>query len=450
MSPRNALLIPLALVAVTATSCGGGGGGGDGPTPPAPPTGTTLVGEADIGPGGGTLLVPGGAGVVVPPGAVPVSTKFRILRDDFEADIPRAFPVYRFEPGSLSLSDASFTVSVPASAAFFPGDGAGLAIFTRTQDGDQWSAATPTAVDPVTRVATASTKRLGDMVVWSGILHRLFTQPHGFVEPAVPASVETIGGVEVLSPDGSLQRQVGRGSLASFWSSSQSENVVILHGVFGSPLDFLGPEDLVENLALGYDNVVLYAFPSARGVAHAANELYDQIQANRTPGFGCRIVGHSLGALVGRYLLERSHSDPDRLGYQPGDQPLVADVDKLVLMAPPNAGAPSGTGPFALLQPLLDADESYLLQAADDLSGAVDSLPLTMNADYVDNATRYHTIYGDLGSGTDGVVPVASVLALPVGPDETSTLYAAQHDDLHRLATSLGVAVWMGSVLQAQ
>ena len=42
------------------------------------------------------------------------------------------------------------------------------------------------------------------------------------------------------------------------------------------------------------------------------------------------------------------------------------------------------------------------------------------------------------------------VLALPLGADETATLYAAQHDDLHRLATSLGVAVWMGAVLQAQ
>ena len=41
-------------------------------------------------------------------------------------------------------------------------------------------------------------------------------------------------------------------------------------------------------------------------------------------------------------------------------------------------------------------------------------------------------------------------LALPMGPGETSTLFVAQHDDLHRQATSLGVASWLGSILQGQ
>ena len=102
-----------------------------------------------------------------------------------------------------------------------------------------------------------------------------------------------------------------------------TDNVVILHGALGSPLDFLGAEDLVENLALTYDNVVLFSYPSARGVAYAANELYNQILANRKPGFGCRIIGHSLGALIGRYLLEASPTDfGNRMladhGWEPG------------------------------------------------------------------------------------------------------------------------------------
>ena len=453
MLTRRTSLTLLALAAVSATSCGGGGGGGAAaPVPSSPPTGTTLIGEAEIGPDGGTLLVAGQAGLMVPPGAVSVPTQFRILRDNAAADIPSAFPVYRFEPDSIDLTGASFMASISVSASLLSGGsgGDGLAVFRRSLAGSPWSVLTQTTIDPVAQVATVSTSRLGEMVVWSGILHRLFTQPHGFIDPQEPTAVESIGSVEVLSAEGSLQRQVGRGSLASFWNSSQAENIIILHGVFGSPLDFLGPEDLVENLALGYDNVVLYSFPSARGIAHAANRLYDQIQANRKPGFGCRIVGHSLGALVGRYLLERSHSDPAREGYLADDQPLVNNVDKLVLMAPPNAGAPVAAGPLSLLQPLLSPDESHLLQSAEDLSGDLGSLPLAMNDSYVDNATRYHTIYGDLGSGTDGVVPVSSVLALPRGTDETATLYAAQHDDLHRLATSLGVAVWMGAVLQAQ
>ena len=451
MSVRRTLLPSLALAALLVASCGGGGGGGGvSSVPSSPPTGTIVIGEAEIGPDGGTLLVAGEAGLMVPPGAVTAPTQFRILRQESDADIPSAFPVYRFEPGSIDLTDVSFTVSIPVGAALSGNGGGGLAIFRRASDVGSWSVLTQTTFDPVAQVATASTQRLGEMVVWSGILHRLFTQPHGFIDPSEPAFVESIGSVEVLSAEGSVQRQVGRGSLASFWNSSQTENIVILHGVFGSPLDFLGPEDLVENLALGYDNVVLYSFPSARGVAYAANRLYDQIQANRKPGFGCRIVGHSLGALVGRYLLERSHSDPMRAGYAVDDPPLVNEVDKIILMAPPNAGAPVAAGPLTLLEPLLLSDESYLLQSAEDLSGDVSSLPVLMNASYVDNATRYHIIYGDLGSGTDGVVPVSSVLALPLGADETATLYAAQHDDLHRLATSLGVAVWMGAVLQAQ
>ncbi|MCK5941187.1 MAG: hypothetical protein KAI24_04385, partial [Planctomycetes bacterium] len=175
-----------------------------------------------------------------------------------------------------------------------------------------------------------------------------------------------------------------------------------------------------------------------------------QIVANRQPGFGCRIVGHSLGALIGRYLLERSPTDPARRGYRPDDPSLVPVVDKLVMLAPPNAGAAGAVAPFALLEQVVTPQERHLLQTADDLDETPGSLPFAMNATYVDNATRYHIIYGDLGSGSDGVVSVASALALPLGPAETATMFVALHDDLHRRATSLGIAVWLGTLLQTQ
>jgi len=445
--------LSISVLTALMAACGGGGGSSVGVGPPTSSE-PQLLAQANIGPSGGSLVVAEGASagleLTIPPGAVVVPTMFRVLLEDRSGELPSEFPIYRFEPSAIGLNGQSVSISLPFSEAFLPVGGSELAVFRRDVAGESWSALVPTSLDVGARIATTSAARLGDMAVLNGNLYRLFSQPHGFIDPAVDAKIENVGGVEVIVGEGSIERQIGRGSLVSFWNSSQAQNVIILHGALGSPLDFLGPEDLVENLALSYDNVLLYAYPSARGIAYAANALYDYIQANRKPGFGCRIVGHSLGALIGRYLLERSHVDVNRLGFDPTDPSLVPIVDKLVLMAPPNAGAAAAVAPFAVLEGLLAPEESQLLQTADDLSERADSLPLLMNASYFDNATRYHTIYGDIGDGSDGVVPAASALALPLGAGETATLYAAQHDDLHRLATSLGIAVWMGSVMQAQ
>ncbi|MFN3243406.1 MAG: hypothetical protein ACE37K_18025 [Planctomycetota bacterium] len=452
MRSRGLHTTSIVALAALLASCGGGGGGGD--TIPIQPPIDTVLAEASIGPAGGTVRVDSGENegleLTVPAGAVAVPTSFRLLLSRTSSDVPSAFPVYRFEPESLDFHGQNVTVTLPASDAFFLGGTPALTVFSRERFGAPWSALLGTTVDVAARRVSVTTDRLGDMVAWTGNLHRLFTQQNGFVDPATDANAEFVAGVQVLVDNGSIPRQVGRGSLASFWNSSTTDNVIILHGALGSPLDFLGDEDFVENLALTHDNVVLFSYPSARGVAYAANELYDLIQANRKPGFGCRIVGHSLGALIGRYLLERSPTDVTRAGYQVGDPSLVPIVDKLILVAPPNAGAAGAVGPFALLESVITPDEAYLLQAADDLSERPGSLPFEMNASYVDNATRYHVIYGDLGGGTDGVVPVASATALPVGASETSTMFVAQHDDLHRLATSLGIAVWMGTLLQVQ
>ena len=448
-SSRRALLISALTLAA---SCGGGGGGGGGS--PTPDPGNTVVAQASIGPEGGTLSVSSGANaglfLSVPAGAVLVPTSFHVLAEEQNDEIPRAFPVYRFEPGALDLNGKFVTVTVPASAAFFAGGAPELSIFSRDDASSGWRALTSTTVDPVARVATATTNRLGEMVVWDGNLHRLFTQPNALIDPAVETGVEVVAGVEVLVEGGSMQRHIGKGSLASFWSAPASQNLVILHGALGSPLDFLGADDLVQNLSPGFENVVLFSCPSARGVAHAANALYDQLLAGRQPGFGFSVVGHSLGGLVGRYLLEQSHVDPTREGFRLGDPSLVPVVDKLVMVAPPNAGAAAATAPFTLLQGLLQPDESHLIQASSDLSEAPGSLPFALNAAYQDSATRYHIVYGDIGDGSDGVVQVSSALALPLGLGETATPFVALHDALHRQAGSLGVAAWVGALLQAQ
>jgi len=442
------------LLAVTAlTSCGGGGGGGGSAPPPIEPT-DQVVAEGVIGPGGGTLSIASGANaglsLTIPAGVVAVDTSFRALLDRSHPDVPSLFPVYRFEPASLDLSAAPVTVTIPAGDVLFANGTPALSMFMRVDDMTPWSAMSNTVVDGAARTVTATTTRLGEFVASSGILHRLFTQELRIYDPAVPVATEFLAGSEVAIENGTTMKTVGTGSLASFWNSPASENVLILHGVIGSPLDFLGVEDLVANLALSKNNVVLLSYPSARGIAHVANELYDLINDNKKPGFGCSIVGHSIGGLVGRYMIEQSATDQARAGYSSDDGGFDTFVDQLIMLGPPNAGAKSSTLPFAMFESVLPESERNLLQVAVDLSEEPGSLPLVMNQSYFDNATRYHIIYGDLGTGTDGVVTTASALALPVTAPETATLFMAPHDDLHLRATSLGIAVWIGTLMQSQ
>lgn len=437
------------LIALLLSACGGGGSGGDAvPVVPVDP----VVGELLIGPTGGSLIIAAGVdagfALSVPAGAVAVETRFRVFRDIDNEQVPSLFPVYRIEPESLDFSANPVSVTVPVSDEFLPGT-TDLTMFTRVDAESQWNANTNTTVDVTARTATAEVTRLGEFLAWQGNLHRLFTQELRLYDPAVPVPAEFLSGTQVAVENGTILRTIGQGSLASFWNSSTSQNVLIIHGVFGSPLDFLGDEDLVANLSLTRSNVVLLTYPSARGIAHAANELYDLLASNKKPGFGCSIIGHSIGAMVARYMLEKSASDPARRGYVEGDAALQGVVDQLVMLGVPNAGAQASTLPFAAIEAKLPESERQLLQVGQDLSEQPGSLPFVMNASYVDNATRYHIIYGDLGNGSDGVVTTASALALPLTPPESATLFVAAHDALHQSATSLGIAVWIGTLLQA-
>lgn len=437
-------------VALALASCGGGGGGA--PVPVAPTD--TVVGEATIGPAGGSLTIDSGAhaglSLIVPAGAISVATNFRALLDIDNSDLPSLFPVYRFEPSSIDLSAIPVTVTVPAGDVLFDNGTPGLSLFVRADEMTAWSAMSNSTVDGAQRTVTASVTRLGDFVASNGILHRLFTQELRIYDPAVPVASEFLFGSEVAIDNGSVMRIVGAGSLASFWNSSASDNVLILHGVIGSPLDFLGSEDLVANLALSKSNVVLLSFPSARGIAYVANRLYDFVTQNQRPGFGCSIVGHSIGGVIGRYLIEESHRDPARPGFRAGDLPFENLVDQLVMLGPPNAGAQTSTLPFAAFETALPESERDLLQVAMDLSEQPGSLPLVMNNNFVANATHYHVIYGDIGTGSDGVVSTMSALSVPLVEPETATLFLAPHDDLHQRATSLGIALWIGTLMQTQ
>lgn len=425
----------------------GGGGGSSAPVP------EVRLAEAVIGAEGGTLAFTSGphAGVrlVVPAGAVATPTLFSIEAAARNAEVVSIFPVYRFEPRGLDFGTSPATVTFLASESLFDANGtSSAACFTQPELAGPWSVRFDAVVDPTVRTVTASTTRLGDFVAWNGLLHRLMTQAFGVIDPSSATAGDAVGGVPITVPSGRLSLFIGRGSLASFWSSPAAENVLILPGLLGSPVDYLGLQDLIPTLSPTVRNIVVLSYPSGRGVAATANALYDEIAARRQPGFGCSIIGHSLGGLVGRHLLERSADDPQRPGYLEADESFAAIVPHLVLLGVPNAGADLGDELAASLLPNVPPAEYPLLQAVFDIGYRPDTIVLQMNAAYVDNATRYHVIFGDIGGGTDGVVSVASALALPLFPPETAAQFPAQHDDLHVFAGLNGIAARIDQLLQ--
>jgi pimeloyl-ACP methyl ester carboxylesterase len=432
-----------------AAACSGGQRRTAGVAPPPPVTEV----EAIIGPEGGTLAFPAGphAGVSleVPAGAVAAPTRFAIHAAS-NPQILSAFPVYRFEPREVDFSASPLRATVRIGEVLVDAQGnADVACFAQFAPAGTWNVLVATDVDAAARTARAATARLGDFVAWNGTFHRLFTQDRGLLDPAAEVASETITGLAITVANGSTPMHVGRGSLASFWSSPASENVLIVPGFLGSPLDFLGPEDVSTTLPPSVHNIVLYSYPSALGVAANANALYDEIAAHRQPGFGCTIVGHSLGGLIARYLLERSHEDRARPAWSASDESLAGTVTQVFLLGVPNAGSELGQQLADVMLPGVPAAEQYLLQSAIDLSYRPDSIVFAMNAAYADNAARYHVLYGDLGNGSDGVVSVASALALPLFPPETSMMFVAAHDALHLLGGSNGVTDRIVALLQA-
>lgn len=441
------------LVSVALSGCGGGGGGGGGPT--VVPDPDPVLAEANIGPTGGELsfvVDVGGepqlrARVAVAAGVLQESRTFRLLLDVDNDSLPSPFPVYRVEVSPELVQGEAITVAVRGGDLLFDGDVPELGLFGRPANSASWSPVAGGTFDVGSRLVSATVSHAGAFTALTGSLHRLFTQPIELLDPEVARDVSRIDDLEVVGPPSPLGVHIGAGSLASFWNSPAADNVLIVHGLLGGPTDFLGVEDLVANLELTKANVVLLSYPSARGIQHVANRLDDLIRANAQPGFGCSIIAHSFGGLVARHLLERSASDPERPGYRQGQDSLAGVVDSLVMLGTPNAGAPSIAFAFAPFLPSLAFSEQHFVQSAFDLAAQPGSLPFEMNASYVDLVTRYHIVYGDLGAGSDGVVSVASALALPLVPPETSMMFAASHDDLHVRATSLGIAVWIGGLL---
>lgn len=436
------------LAAAVLAACSGGGGGGAPAAQPADPG----VAAATIGPEGGQVVFADGphegVGIAIPAGALSAPTRI-VVRAEVDSDeVLSLFPVFRVEPRGLPLLAPATVVVRAAPELAAQGGGLLASCLLQPRATDAWQPLASTVVDAGARTVAAQSSWLGDFAAMNASLHRLFTQPYSLLDPATPTRADAIAGGDAVFAAGSVSLFVGRGSLAAFWSAPASANALVVPGLFGSPVDYLGAQDLVAALPPSVENVVVLSYASGRGVAATANGLYDLIAARRQPGFGCSIVGHSMGGLIGRYLIERSHADALRPLWLPGQPSLAADVANLVLLGVPNAGCDIGQQLVATLLAQAQPGEQRKLQAALDLSYRGDAITVGMNALYVDNATRYHVVYGDLG-GSDGVVTVASALALPLGPGETAQGFAAFHDALHTAAATNGVAAHVGAILQA-
>jgi pimeloyl-ACP methyl ester carboxylesterase len=241
---------------------------------------------------------------------------------------------------------------------------------------------------------------------------------------------------------------VGKGSLASFWTSSS--NLLLIHGFSSDARSYTGASNLLAGLWASYANIVTYQYRSAFSVADHAAWLRAQILENAAAGFKTDIVAHSMGGLVARWMVEALGGVEDKIG-------------KLVMIATPHLGSP-----WALLAQAYDDIPDLPDSASEYFPGLLDLLPTPsgagplLNAVYGDNAVDYFLIAGVrldlplLGLG-DGVVLVASALGLPsLALSEAATVFPPSgppgadwsHRNLLKKAADNGVLaqvlVWLG------
>lgn len=449
------------LIALVCAACGGGGGGSNNDSgPPALVTGV-------IDSAGGIVAVTNpasphfGTGIEFPAGALAVPTIIGIYTFDPDADAPSFVPSYEFRPTALVFAGPLPTVTLRISDEYLlqmdelPEDK--VALFAKDEGADVLRFVPSAPVDTVAHTISADVDRLGKLVAGHAFLFRLLWQEPRLIDPSVPTPSQDVFGTEILVAGGDSLVMLGQGALegpGGFWQSDATRNVLFLHGVFSSPVEFDEAGDVVAGLEQEFANVVLAQYPSVRSIADSANALYDLILpelGGAAPDFGFHVVGYSMGGLVARALVEHAHADPTRPGYQPGDPPLDAFVESVVLLATPNQGTQFGDDILLVRFPTLPPADLPFFQGAVDLSLAS---PFTtdLNATFLPPAAEYYSLAGQLpGEDGDGVVTVASAQDEPTPVTAMALLAGAEfgHTALAFDAIAVGVAAqivaWIGS-----
>ncbi|MBI5853008.1 MAG: hypothetical protein HZB39_18515 [Planctomycetes bacterium] len=395
-----------------------------------PLEGRRLLARATIGAAGGTVA-PARASdlharvrLVVPAGALAQDVEIAIQVRYGDPRLPSVVQSFELEPRGLDLAlPAAFTAEYASAYEISAG-----AVWNEL-DIAAWSFATDPARDlrlhdaidrDVERnLVTMQVDVLGTCFCMHRELRALTLPGAELVDPSSPMLARFVGELPVETVDGPRAFRIGRGTLDGFFAGVPSRNLLVVPGVFGDALllagdDALLPQDATEGLNGDFDNIVVFRYAAGRAIRENGNRLYDLLARRIAPGFRCDAIAHGGGGLVLRWALERAHADPSRADYREGDRPLVEFVDRVVLLATPNDGAPVVALRFeAILAATYTSDARFVQGLADLIPGRSTLIDELGNAPPASSA-RYFSIAGDVaGGGNDGLVDVSSAVGSP-------------------------------------
>ncbi len=265
----------------------------------------------------------------------------------------------------------------------------------------------------------AKTTRFGSFFAVNPDVRRLALRRPRLVDPATPIPATPIDGRTEAIAQGTEAVSVGRGSLASFWASPATRNLLIVHGLGDDAIGVSNPGSVAPttpNAAFNQDfeNVVVFEYASARSLVEAGRQLYDDIRHGAGEGFGTRVLAHGTGGLVVRYALELAQGDRSRPGAKPTDPALDQWIDRVVFVATPHLGSQLVVTRFADLLQATELDDAEFVAGLLDLVPGSGGLVDWLAREPHPVATRYFAIAGDYdGRDDDGLVDVTSALALP-------------------------------------
>ncbi len=459
MSPHHRLTPSIRLLCVlTCAASLTGCGGAESDAPPPTPVLQELLAEGVVGPGGGRIEVTDpksphfGVGIVIPAGALIAPVTLRVLRVDGRLETLSTVDHYRFEPVDLPLrSAARITIGYRADlvtqlAATFAEEQ--LEVFD--ESGSPRLLETFERFPDQNRIALLS-QRLGTLFALPVDLFLALHAETQLIDPEKRVPFSRRRGRTLPILNGEENAVIGRGSLADFFVSDATRNLLVVHGYLESPIDYTGVADWIPDPGPGgllstRANVIAFQYPSGRPISETANRLYELLLDRARRGFSTDVVAHGMGGLVIRYLLERSHLDQEV--FFASAPPPRADtwVERVVLVGTPNLGVDPGALPLLGVFDRSGPADRRRLSGVDDLVTSETGLTTDLNQFFDEPEVQYFGIAGEVfDTRGDLFVSVLNVLQAP--PALQSPLFSSrflggfefEHLNLHAQAGTNGV-----------
>jgi|GEM_PF-3813427 len=358
----------------------------------------------------------------IPAGALPADTVITIGRISNPAHLPPSALAVELAPSMAFTKPVQITL--PYTDVFLNelriSDVTELSVFTFNDSSGSWNEVKTIAADTVKQTITAQIEHfsvftLGRKAIATVSDCRLFGNQSNFLIAE-------------------------KGTIAGFWNNS-GKNLLILHGICSSEPYFaspISPDDFIEYFKThgNYTNILFYNYPSSQYIEGNASWLAAEIlRKNKAVKFD--VVAHSMGGLVARWLNEQYI-----LKY-----PLhyLNNIEDLVMVGTPNFGSPQAV--------LSDFLSTLIFQNQPSASQLVEgslfyqSLNVGLGSEILDHSNaRYYWLTGDIGEGTDSVVPVPTTDQLgylnlsghrTFGPSNGSPPY--DHTSLHEKCANNGI-----------